>query len=70
MMIDSDLMQSLVAGMIVLAAGLFLGRRAWRTLRSSQHVGVDDAACGSGGCGCSGTATGSHDADRTDTTVR
>lgn len=54
---DSGLMQSLVAGMIVLAAGVFLGRRAWRTLASARRVGAHEASCGSGGaCGCSGVS--------------
>jgi hypothetical protein len=54
---DSGLMQSLTAGIIVLAAGVFLGRRAWRTLSSAKRAGAHDASCGSGGaCGCSGVS--------------
>jgi hypothetical protein len=54
---DSGLVQSLAAGTIVLAAAVFLGRRAWRTLSSAKRAGAHDASCGSGGaCGCSGVA--------------
>jgi hypothetical protein len=48
----SDLIQSLAVAMIVIAAGLFLARRAWRTISASRRAG-SEAACGADGtCGC------------------
>ncbi len=70
-MMDGGLMQSLAAGMIVLAAGGFLGRRAWRTIRSAKRSDNDVAACGPGGaCGCSGSAVTPRDANTIDTYTR
>jgi hypothetical protein len=54
---DNGLMQSLAAGTIVLAAAIFLGGRAWRTLSSAKRAGAHDTSCGSGGaCSCSGVS--------------
>lgn len=55
---DSAVVQTLVAGLIVLAAVVFLGRRAWRTLAAAKRSGSTGAECGSGGaCGCDGAAS-------------
>jgi hypothetical protein len=48
---DAALTQTVAAGMIVLGATFFLGRRAWRAalaLRRAKKQG----ACASGACGC------------------
>ena len=47
---DSQMMQTLVVGLIVLAALAYVGRRAWRTV-SAARVPKGDAGCGSD-CGC------------------
>jgi hypothetical protein len=50
---DSALVQTLATGIMVLAAALFLGRRAWITIARSRRASVDGASCGAdGGCGC------------------
>lgn len=50
---DSALMQTLVAGLIVLVAVVFLARRAWRSFVSSRQASTEGATCGAdGGCGC------------------
>lgn len=43
-------MQSLIVLLIVLAAVLYMGRRAWRTLRAG--AGKDEGGCGGPSCGC------------------
>jgi hypothetical protein len=48
----SALVQTLIAGLIVLAAAAFLARRAWRSFMASRRSSAT-ATCGSdGGCGC------------------
>jgi len=65
-MMDSGLVQSLIVGMIVLAAGLFLARRAWRTISAARRP-KSEAGCGAeGGCGCHVAASGQAD-DRAQT---
>jgi hypothetical protein len=50
---DSALVQTLVAGILVLAAALFLGRRAWHSVVTSRRAPVGGASCAAdGGCGC------------------
>jgi hypothetical protein len=46
---SSDLLQTLLVGLIVLAALAFVGRRAWRTLAAGRAKNAD--GCG-GDCGC------------------
>jgi hypothetical protein len=53
---DSALLQTLLVGIIVLTAVLFLGRRAWRTVVSSRRATIDGDSCGADGCGCAATA--------------
>ncbi len=48
---DSQLLQTLIAGVIVLAAAFFIGRRAWRTVSAARAPKGGDAGCG-GDCGC------------------
>ena len=49
---DGGLVQSLAVALIVLAAALFLGRRAWRTVAAARRASAA-AGCGAdGGCGC------------------
>ena len=49
---DSGLIQSLLVAPIVFAAGLFLARRAWRTVSASRRAS-SQAACGAdAACGC------------------
>ena len=48
---DSQLLQTLIAGVIVLAAAFFIGRRAWRTVSAARTPKGGDAGCG-GDCGC------------------
>jgi hypothetical protein len=50
-MMESSLLQTLLVGLIVLAALAFVGRRAWRTLAASRAA-KDGPGCG-GDCGCS-----------------
>ena len=50
---ESALTQSLIAGLIVLGAAVFLARRAWRSFVSSRRASAEGATCGAdGGCGC------------------
>lgn len=50
---DSALVQTLIAGLIVLAATAFLTRRAWRSFTASRRSSTNTATCGpEGGCGC------------------
>jgi hypothetical protein len=51
----SEMMQTLVVALIVVAALAYVGRRAWRTLRPRKAA----AGCDSG-CGC-GDASASDD---------
>lgn len=46
----SATLQTLVAGLIVLAALAYVGRRAWRTVAAGRARPGD--GCGSGDCGC------------------
>lgn len=48
---DSQLLQTLVVGLIVLAAAFFIGRRAWRTVSAARGPKGGDTGCG-GDCGC------------------
>ncbi|HYH79961.1 MAG TPA: hypothetical protein VEX86_09185 [Longimicrobium sp.] len=49
---DAQMMQTLLAGLIVLAALAYVGRRAWRTLAAARTPkGGDGPGCGSD-CGC------------------
>jgi hypothetical protein len=51
--VDSALIQTLVAGIAVLGATVFLGRRAWQTVVKSKRASIEGASCGAdGGCGC------------------
>lgn len=50
MMMDAQLLQTLAAGLIVLAAAAYAGRRVWRTVASSRAP-KQDGGCG-GDCGC------------------
>ncbi len=43
--------QTIIALLVVLAAVLYMGRRAWRTLRPAG-VKDGDAGCGGSSCGC------------------
>jgi hypothetical protein len=46
------LVQTLIVGLIVLAALAYVGRRAWRTVLAGRAT-KDGDGCGSGGdCGC------------------
>jgi len=46
------LVQTLIVGLIVLAALAYVGRRAWRTVLAGRAA-KDGDGCGSGGdCGC------------------
>ena len=47
----SATLQTLIAGMIVLAALAYVGRRAWRTVAASRGAKGGDGGCG-GDCGC------------------
>jgi hypothetical protein len=47
-MMDSQMLQTLVVGLIVLAAAFFIGRRAWRTVAASR---APKGGGGAGGCG-------------------
>ena len=47
---DAQLLQTLVVGLIVLAALFFVGRRAWRTV-SAARAPKGGPGCGSD-CGC------------------
>jgi hypothetical protein len=50
---DSALIQTLVAGIAVLGAALFLARRAWQTVVKSKRASMEGGSCGTdGGCGC------------------
>ena len=44
----SELAQTVVVLLVVLAALAYVGRRAWATLRPRR----DATGCASGGCGC------------------
>ena len=50
-MMDSQMLQTLVVGLIVLAAAFFIGRRAWRTVAAARAPKGGDGGCGSD-CGC------------------
>jgi hypothetical protein len=51
-MMDAQMMQTLVVGMIVLFALAYVGRRAWRTVSAARGPkGGDAGGCGSD-CGC------------------
>jgi hypothetical protein len=55
---EGALTQTLVAGLIVFAAVVFLGRRAWRSFMSSRRASAEGATCGAdGGCGCASGET-------------
>ena len=48
-------LQTLLALLVVLAAVAWIGRRAWRTLRTARARpagGGESDGCGPGGCGC------------------
>lgn len=45
---DSQMLQTLLVGLIVLAAAFFIGRRAWRTVAASR---APKGGGGAGGCG-------------------
>jgi len=47
---SGEMLQTLLAGLVVLAALVYVGRRAWRTLLAGR-VGKDGDGCG-GDCGC------------------
>jgi hypothetical protein len=50
---ENALTQTLVAGLVVLAAVAFLARRAWRSFVSSRRASAKGATCDAdGGCGC------------------
>lgn len=54
---ETGLIQTLAAGVIVIASALFLVRRAWRTVGGTKRRVGDDEACGaSEGCGCGNVA--------------
>jgi hypothetical protein len=56
---ESALMQTLVAGSIVLGAAVYLAWRAWRSFASSRRRSADGATCGvDGGCGCASDGHG------------
>jgi hypothetical protein len=62
---DSAFIQTLVAGIMVLAATLFLGRRAWQTVVRSRRASIDGASCGAdGGCGCVTTSAATPEGER------
>lgn len=48
---DSALVQTLLAGAIVLGALAFVARRAWRTV-SAARTPKGGSACGGPDCGC------------------
>lgn len=48
---DGALVQTLLAGVIVVGAAAYMGRR-WAATVASARVRRDDGECG-GGCGCS-----------------
>ena len=49
---SGEMLQTLLAGLVVLAALLYVGRRAWRTVLAGRAA-KDGDGCGSGGdCGC------------------
>ncbi|HSU13928.1 MAG TPA: hypothetical protein VLK66_07520 [Longimicrobium sp.] len=50
---DSQLLQTFIVGLIVLAAAFFIGRRAWRTVSAARAPkgGSGGTGCGSD-CGC------------------
>lgn len=45
---DAQMMQTLVVGLIVLAALAYVGRRAWRTVAAAR---TPKGGAGAGGCG-------------------
>lgn len=49
---DGQLVQTLLAGVIVAGAAAYAGRR-WLAVVASARVPKGDAGCGGGGCGCS-----------------
>lgn len=44
--------QTIIALLVVLAAALYMGRRAWRTLRAGAGAGKEGDGCGGPSCGC------------------
>lgn len=48
---DGQMLQTLVVGVIVLMALVFVGRRAWRTVSASRAPKDGSPGCG-GDCGC------------------
>jgi hypothetical protein len=51
--VDSGVIQTVLAGIAVIVAALFLGRRAWHTVLKSRRASSEAASCGAdGGCGC------------------
>lgn len=48
---DSQMMQTLIVGLIVLAALAYVGRRAWRTVSAARGPKDGAGGCGSD-CGC------------------
>lgn len=48
---DGTLVQTLLAGAIVLGALAFVARRAWRTVAAARAP-KSGGACGSADCGC------------------
>jgi hypothetical protein len=54
---DSGLIQTVLAGIMVLGAALFLGRRAWHTVLKARRASSESASCGAdGGCGCAASS--------------
>ncbi len=50
-MMDAQMLQTLIVGVIVLAALAYVGRRAWRTLAAARTPKGGAGGCG-GDCGC------------------
>jgi hypothetical protein len=53
------MVQTLIVALLVLAAAVYVGRRAWRTLRPARGA---DAGCAHG-CGCGDTSDASDASD-------
>jgi hypothetical protein len=56
---DTALLQTLVAGVIVAGAAAYLSRGLWRSIRAARRSAGHEAGCGGEGCGCDPGAT--HD---------
>jgi hypothetical protein len=55
---ESAIIQTLIAAIVVLGAALFLARRAWRTVVAARRGTGDGASCtAGGGCGCASERT-------------